>query len=313
VILDPHVQVLLDELAAEGGPPVYKMSPREAREALLRIQSVSVSMPEAQVRELHTQFAGQKLRLRIVRPIGAPAHCPVIVYFHGGGWVVGDATTHDRLIRDLAIGADVAVAFVDYDRAPEHRYPAAVEQSYAAFCYVAEHAEALELNGKRLAIAGDSAGGNIASAVSLIAKQRNGPRISGQLLFYPVTSADFETDSFKEFQNGPWLSEAAMKWFWDQYLPDVTRRSEPTASPLLATKEELAGLPDTMIITSENDVLRDQGEAYGRMLITAGVNVVSTRYNGTIHDFAMLNALANSAPTRAAVAQAVDFLKTVLS
>jgi acetyl esterase len=235
------------------------------------------------------------------------------LYFHGGGWVLGDATTHNRIVRELAVGADAAVVFVDYDRAPEQRYPVAIEQSYAAICYVAEHADALGVDANRLGIAGDSAGGNIGSVVCLMAKRRKGPRISGQVLFYPVTAADFETDSFAEFENGPWLTKAAVKWFWDQYVPDPVRRNEPTASPLLATKEELAGLPRALIITSENDVLRDEGEAYGRKLTTAGVAVVTTRYNGTIHDFVTLNALADSAPTRAAVAQAVHFLKSVLS
>jgi acetyl esterase len=238
---------------------------------------------------------------------------PAILYFHGGGWVLGDRTTHDRLIRELALGANAAVVFVEYDRAPEQRYPVAIEQSYAALCYVAEQASALAVDPDRLAIAGDSAGGNIGCAVCLMAKQRKGPPISGQLLFYPATMADFESDSFIEFEDGPWLTKAAVKWFWEQYVPDRARRNEPTASPLLTTKEELAGLSRTLIITSENDVLRDQGEAYGRKLTTAGVDVVSTRYNGTIHDFVTLNALADSAPTRAAIAQAVHFLKRTLS
>jgi acetyl esterase len=235
------------------------------------------------------------------------------MYFHGGGWVLGDATTHDRLIGELAVGAHVTVVFVDYDRAPEQRYPTAIEQSYEATRYVAENADVLGVDANRLAIGGDSAGGNIASAVCLIAKQRKGPQILGQLLFYPVTASDFDSDSFAEFEKGPWLTKAAMQWFWDQYLPDARRRQESTASPLRATNEELAGFPPTLIITSENDVLRDQGEAFGRKLMTAGVEVVTTRYNGTIHDFMMLNAIADSAPTRTAMAQAVHFVKRILS
>jgi acetyl esterase len=234
------------------------------------------------------------------------------MYLHGGGWVLGDATTHDRLIRELAAGAHVTVVFVDYDRAPEQRYPTAIEQSYAATCYVAENADVLGVDANRLAIGGDSAGGNIASAVCLIAKQRKGPHILGQLLFYPVTAADFDSDSFAEFEKGPWLTKAAMQWFWDQYIPDARRRQESTASPLRATTEELAAFPRTLIITSENDLLRDQGEAFGRKLVTAGVEVVATRYNGTIHDFMMLNAIADSAPTRTAMAQAVHFVKWIL-
>lgn len=313
MVLDLAIQTFVDELAAEGGLPVYTLTPNQARETLLRIQSGSSSRLRSQIKDLNVEFSGHSLRLRIVRPMDAAGRSPAILYFHGGGWVLGDTTTHDRVVRELATGANAAVVFVDYDRAPEQRYPVAIEQSYAAICYVTEHADELAVDANRVAIAGDSAGGNIASAVCLMAKQRKGPRISGQLLFYPVTTADFESNSFAEFEKGPWLTKAAVKWFWDQYVPDPVRRKEPTASPLLATKDELAGLSRTLIITSENDVLRDQGEAYGRKLVTAGVEVVTTRYNGTIHDFVTLNALADSAPTRAAVAQAVHFLKSILS
>ncbi len=153
----------------------------------------------------------------------------------------------------------------------------------------------------------------MATVVALLAKQRSGPRIGGQLLFYPVTNADFETGSYKQFSDGPWLTRAAMQWFWDQYLPDHSLRKDPTASPLMASLEQLRDLPQTLIITAENDLLRDEGEAYGRKLIEAGVEVVATRYNGTIHDFVMLNALADAAPTRAAILQAIDFLKRKLN
>src|SRR5262245_15524126 len=235
------------------------------------------------------------------------------MYFHGAGWVMGDSTTHDRLVRELAVGADATVVFVNYNRAPEHRYPAAIEEAYAATCYVSEHDNEFRVDATRLAVAGDSVGGNMATVVSLLAKQRSGPAIVGQLLFYPVTNADFETDSYKRFANGPWLTRSAMQWFWDQYLPDHNKRKDPTVSPLMASLEQLAGSPRALIITAENDVLRDEGEAYGRKLIEAGVEVVTTRYNATIHDFVMLNALADAAPTRAALMQAVDFLKSVLA
>ncbi len=311
-ILDPLIQRMLDELAAEGGAPVYTLTPAAAREALVQIQSGSVRRLASRVRDLSVDFAGHTLRLRIVQSPAADSHSPVILYFHGGGWVMGDATTHDRLIRELAVGTCGAVVFLDYDRAPEHRYPSAIEEAYAATCYVAGHADALGVDADRLAVAGDSAGGNMATVVCLMAKQRRGPRIASQLLFYPVTNADFETDSYKQFAGGPWLTRAAMQWFWDQYLPDRDRRKESTASPLLASKEQLSGLPRALIITSENDILRDGGEAYGRRLIDAGIEVVTTRYNGTIHDFVMLNALAQAAPTQAAIAQAVDFLNAAM-
>jgi len=179
--------------------------------------------------------------------------------------------------------------------------------------YVSEHAEEFGVDPTLLAVAGESSGGNMATVVSLFAKQRSGPRIAGQLLFYPATNADFETASYEQFADGPWLTRTAMQWFWDQYLPDRSKRKDPHASPLLASLEQLAGLPRALIITAENDVLRDEGEAYGRRLIEAGVEVVTTRYNATIHDFMLLNALATAAPTRAALTQAVDFLKSILA
>jgi acetyl esterase len=312
-VLDCVNQNFIDKLAAEAGPPIYALTPEGARDLLLRAQSGSVRKPNAQVRDLKVAFGQYGLRLRTIRPDEARDRGPVIMYFHGAGWVMGDATTHDRLVRELAVGANATVVFVDYDRAPEHRYPVAIEQAYAATRYVSEHAEELGVDVARLAVAGDSVGGNMATIVSLLAKERSGPPIAGQLLFYPVTNADFDTGSYIQFADGPWVTRRAMRWFWDQYLPDHNKRSDSTASPLQASAEQLAGLPRALIITAENDVLRDEGEAYGRKLIEAGVEVVTTRYNATIHDFVMLNALAKAAPTRAAVMQAVDFLKSVLA
>jgi acetyl esterase len=312
-VLDCVNQNFIDKLAAKDEPPIYTLTPDEARSVLLRAQSGSVPKPDAQIKDLNVDSGQFALRLRTIRPDRTADRGPVIMYFHGAGWVMGDATTHDRLVRELAVGADATVVFVDYDRAPEHRYPVAIEQAYAATRYVSEHAKEFGGESTHLAVAGDSVGGNMATVVSLLAKQRSGPAIAGQLLFYPVTNADFEAGSYKQFADGPWLTRSAMQWFWDQYLPDKNRRKDLTASPLLASLEQLAGLPRALIITAENDVLRDDGEAYGRKLIEAGVEVVTTRYNATIHDFVMLNALAEAAPTRAAVTQAVDFLKSVLA
>jgi acetyl esterase/lipase len=312
-VLDRVNQDFLDELAADGAPPIYTLTPNAARNVLLRAQSGSICKPDAQINDLNVDLSGYALRLRTIRPDRAGDRNPAIIYFHGAGWVMGDSTTHDRLVKELAIGADATVVFVDYDRAPEHRHPVAIEEAYAATRYVSEHAEEFGVDAARLAVGGDSVGGNMATVVSLLAKQRSGPAIAGQLLFYPVTNADFETGSYKQFADGPWLTKRAMQWFWDQYLPDQNKRTDPTASPLLASLEQLAGLPRALIITAENDVLRDEGEAYGRKLIEAGVEVVAPRYNATIHDFVMLNALAEAAPTRAAVAQAIDFLKSVLA
>ena len=313
LVLDRVVQNMLDELASHGEQPVYTLTPAQARSALARIQSKAVHKPEARIRDWTVDYAGYSLHLRTIHPPAAVDRSPAVMYFHGAGWVMGDSTTHDRLVRELAVSADAAVVFLDYDRAPEHCYPAAIEQAYAATRYVTENAEALDVDATRLVVAGDSVGGNMATVVCLLTKERDGPRILGQLLFYPVTNANFESDSYKQFAYGPWLTRAAMEWFWEQYLPDHNRRKDPTASPLLATTEQLAGLPRALIITAENDVLRDEGEAYGRKLIEAGIEVVTTRYNATIHDFVMLNALSEAAPTRAAITQAVDFLKSITS
>lgn len=312
-VLDRTIREFLDELAANEGPPVYQLTPDEARSTLLRAQSGTVRKPEAQIKDWNVDSAVGALRLRTIRPHSARDSSPVIMYFHGAGWVMGDATTHDRLVRDLAVGSDATVVFVDYDRAPEHRYPVAIKQAYAATQYVSEHSEEFRVDATRLAVAGESSGGNMATVVALLAKERSGPDIAGQLLFYPATNADFETDSYKQFADGPWLTRRTMQWFWDQYLPESSKRNEPHASPLQASLEQLTGLPRTLVIAAENDVLRDEGEAYGRKLIEAGVEVVTTRYNATIHDFMLLNALAVAAPTRAALTQGVNFLKSVLA
>jgi acetyl esterase len=308
-MLDPLNQALLDHLAAENGPPVYSLTPEQARTALVQLQSAPVPRPDAEIEDRTIETGPHQLRLRSFRARQATSPCPGIIYFHGGGWVVGDATTHDRLVRELAVGAGATVIVVDYDRAPEHHHPVAIEQGYAAVRHVSEHPEEFGVDATRLAVAGDSAGGNLATVVALLSRRRSGPAIALQLLFYPVTSADEETASYRAFADGPWLTRRAMQWFWDQYLPERGRRQDPTASPLLATSDQLAGSPRTLIITAENDILRDQGEAYGRKLIEAGVEVVTTRFNSTIHDFMMLNALAAAAPTRAAITEAVGFIK----
>ncbi|WP_028008813.1 alpha/beta hydrolase [Solimonas flava] len=313
--VEPGTQAFLDAVAAQGGKPIYTLSPADARQVLSGAQSGAVATLAAEIedRVLKTGPTGQ-VRVRIMRPAGKKTELlPVIVYFHGGGWVLGGTDTHDRLIRELANGAQAAVVFVDYDRSPEAQYPVPLEQGYAALKYVAEHAAELKVDASRLAVAGDSVGGNMAAANTLLAKQRGGPQIDFQLLFYPVTDADFDTGSYREFANGPWLTRAAMAWFWDAYLPDAAKRREPTASPLRASLEQLKGLPPALVITDENDVLRDEGEAYAAKLARAGVPVTQVRYLGTIHDFVMLNGLAASPATRAAIDQANAALRRALA
>jgi acetyl esterase len=311
-ILEPTTQQFIDSLA--GSPPVYTLAPEAARKVLLAAQSQPVAKPDAESQDRVLPIGPKgETRIRVVRPKGAEGTLPVIVYFHGGGWVLGDAATHDRLIRELAVGTNAVVVFVDYDRSPEARYPVAIEEDYAVTKYVAEHADEFGADAQRLAIAGDSVGGNMTAVVSLLAKERSGPAIKAQLLFYPVTDASMNDKSYKEFADGPWLAAKGMAWFWDAYLPDKAARKDPHVSPLNATLDQLKGLPQALVITDENDVLRDEGEAYARKLSEAGVRVTTTRYNGTIHDFVMLNALAETPATRGAIAQAIDFLKKALN
>jgi len=309
--LEPHTQQFIDSLA--GAPAIYTLSPADARSVLVRAQSAPVGKPRAQIEDL--TFPGGptgSVPVRIIRPAGAAGLLPTVMYFHGGGWILGDRDTHDRLVREIAAGVGAAVVFVDYARAPEACFPVAIEQAYAATCYAVDHSGDLRIDPSRLAVAGDSVGGNMAAALTLMARQRRGPKITFQVLFYPVTDAGFDTASYTRFADGPWLTKRAMQWFWDAYLPDPTARKQPTATPLNASLDELAGLPEALVVVDENDVLRDEGEAYARRLSDAGVRVTSIRYNGTIHDFVMLNALADTPATRGAIAQAVGALKTAL-
>jgi len=252
------------------------------------------------------------VNIRIVRPQEAKAPLPVVVYLHGGGWVMGDRNTHDHLIRQLSAQSGAAVVFVEYGNAPEVRYPVNNEQAYAALDYVSANAARLGLDGSRIAVAGDSAGGNMAIALTMMAKDRKGPKIAHQVLFYPVTDNVSDNSSYREFGKGPFLTRKAMDYFIEANYPR-DRQNEILAFPLKASVDQLKGLPSATVITAENDLLRDEGEAYGRKLLAAGVPVSSTRYNGTIHDFVMLNALAGSIAAKAAITQAANELRAAFA
>jgi len=247
--------------------------------------------------------------VRIVKPVGTTTDLPVVLFVHGGGWVLGNTGTHDRLVRDLATGADAAIVFVEYDRSPEAHHPVAVEQAYATARWIMNEGAAKGLDASRLAIAGDSVGGNMAAVVAILAKKRGDVAFIHQSLYYPVTDAGQDTDSYREFAEGFHLRADAMAWFWDNYLPDLDARKDVTASPLQAPIDELKGLPETFLIVDENDVLRDEGEAYGRKLIEAGVRTTLVRYDGTIHDFMMLNPHRSSAASTGAIEQAIHVLR----
>ncbi len=247
--------------------------------------------------------------VRIIRPKAESAALPAVIYFHGGGWVFGDKTTHERLCREISHGTNAVVVAVDYARSPENRYPTAVEQAYAVTKWISEHRNELGVDPTRIAVAGDSSGGNLAAVVAILAKQRGGPRLACQVLHFPATDCTFDTPSHREFANDPFLSRAMMEWFWNQYAPDSVVRREITASPLRASLEQLRDLPPTLLVTAEVDVLRDEGEAYARKLIEAGVPVTATRYLASIHSFMFIDPLAATPASIAATAQTNAFLR----
>jgi len=312
-VLEPKTKAFVDAVTGAGGPPIYTLSHADARKVLAGAQTPAIPSAATTVQDASFPVGPTgSVKVRIVRPAGADGVLPVVVYFHGGGWVMGDRNTHDHLIRELSAASGAAVVFVDYDRAPEVTYPANNEQAYAVLRHVAENGAALTLDGSRIAVAGDSAGGNMAAAVTLMAKDRQGPAIRHQLLFYPVTDDVSDNSSYRTFGEGPWLTTKAMHYFLDANFP-ADRRDEPHAFPLKASLEQLTGLPPATIIVAENDLLRDEGEAYAAKLARAGVTVTATRYFGTIHDFVMLNGLADTPAAKAAIIQGAAALKAALA
>lgn len=308
VQLEPEAQAFAD--AAANPPFLYNLGPEKGRAVFDEVQSSAVEKPDVDLEDLIVEGgpSGQ-VSVRILRPKNAPAVLPVIVFIHGAGWVFGNSHTHDRLIRELADSVQAAVVFPNYSLSPEAKYLMAIEECYTVLQWVAEQGAANGFDTERIAIAGDSVGGNLTSAVTLVAKERGGPVLKQQLLFYPVTDASFDTESYLEFAEGYHLRREAMMWFWDQYTSQASERGEITASPLRASVEQLKGLPPTLLITAEADVLRDEGEAYANKLREAGVPVTAARFQGTIHDFVMLNALATTPTTRAAMTLAVAWLR----
>jgi acetyl esterase/lipase len=309
-ILEPAAQQFAD---ATAKPPfLYELGAEGARKVLDDLQAAPIAKPDVDEQWVTVPAAVNDVRVRIVKPVGAAGPLPTVLYIHGGGWILGNAGTHDRLVRELAVGAEAAVAFVEYDRSPEARYPVAIEQAYATARWITERGAAAGLDAARLAVAGDSVGGNMTAAVALLAKQRGDVRFVHQSLYYPVTDAAQDTDSYREFADGPFLTAKGMAWFWDAYLPDHAQRAEITASPLRASLGDLAGLPETFLLVDENDVLRDEGEAYARKLTEAGVRTTSVRYNGILHDFMMLNPLRGTAATTGAIEQAIHVFRKAL-
>ncbi|MER7868569.1 alpha/beta hydrolase [Streptomyces cellulosae] len=309
-ILEPAAREFAD--ATSRPPSLQELGPEAARKVLHAMQTAPLGQPDVDEEWVTVPADVGEVRVRIVEPPGPTGPLPVVLYLHGGGWVLGDAVTHDRLVRELATGVGAAVAFVEYDRSPEARFPVAVEQAYATARWITGNGARYGLDSTRMAVAGDSAGGNITAALALMAKQRGDVTFVHQSMYYPVTDAGQDTASYREFAGGPHLTAEAMAWFWDCYAPGPAQRAEITVSPLRAGLGELRGLPPALVVVAENDVLRDEGEAYARKLLQAGVPTTSIRYNATLHDFMMLNLLRGTHAATAAVEQAVRALRTAL-
>jgi acetyl esterase/lipase len=310
VVLERASQEFVD---ATSAPPFFwEGTPAEARKVLDDVQAAPIEKLPVDERWITVPAEVGDVQVRIVTPPDATGALPAILYMHGGGWVLGNAATHDRLVRELAVGIGAAVVFVEYDRSPEAHYPVAIEQGYATAQWILREGAANGLDPDRMAVAGESVGGCMTAALALMANERGDVRFVQQSMWYPVTDAAMDTESYEQFAEGYFLTADGMAWFWDAYLPDHERRSEPFASPLRASDEQLQGLPPAFLIVDEADVLRDEGEAYAARLRAAGVPVTTVRYDGITHDFMMLNPLSNTRATRAAVAQAISILRDAL-
>lgn len=313
---DPNINVgtkAFLKVLNSGGTPLEKLSKEDARNVLVNAQAaVKVDVSGIEETEKTIEADGHTIKLNIVRPEGKKGQLPLFIFIHGGGWILGDYPTHKRLVRDLVVLSGYAAVFVNYTPSPEAKYPQAINEIYAACKWVSEHGKEINVDGNNMAIVGNSVGGNMTAATTLMAKEKNGPKFKAQILLWPVTDVDFETDSYKKFATDRFLTASVMKWMFDQYTTDPKQRKEIYVSPLQASIEQLKGLPPTLIQVSENDILRDEGEAFGRKLNEAGVIARTVRYNGTIHDFGLLNALAEEPTTRTMLEHTASELRKYL-
>jgi acetyl esterase len=308
--VDHSVREFLRALNSGGGKPIETLTPAEARKVLVDAQaSVPLDLPACDLEEKTITQDGLEVRLTIVRPAGSKAVLSAFLFVHGGGWILGDFPTHERFVRDLVADSGFTAVFVNYTPSPEAHYPTAINEIHVAARWVAAHGDEIKVDGKRLAIVGNSVGGNMTAAVALMAHHRDGPEFKCQVMLWPVTDANFDTGSYHEYAEGYFLSRAMMKWFWDAYAPDPSRRREIYASPLQAMPEQVKGLPPTLIQVAGNDVLRDEGLAYARKLDAAGVDVTVVRYENLIHDYGLLNAISQVPAVRDALHQTAGMLK----
>ena len=308
--LSRGTRAFLKALNTPMPPELEKLPPIAARNVLETAQaSVNVDYSGIDEREKTITVDGFQIALNIVRPKGAAGTLPVFVFVHGGGWVLGDYPTHRRLVRDLIVESGYCGVFVNYTRTPDAVFPRQIDEIYAATKWVAEHGNEINVDGRNLAVVGNSVGGNMTAVTAIKAKERGGPTIKLQIMMWPIVDADFETESYKQFGRDRFLTKPLMQWMYDMYIADPEKRMDIHASPLRASLEQLQGLPPALIQVAGNDILRDEGEAYGRKLDEAGVEVATVRYDGMIHDFGLLNGLANEAGTRSLFRLAAAELK----
>ena len=317
-LTDPHlsrqVKAFLKELNSGGGAPIETLSKEAARKVLVDAQAaVAVDLSGIEVAEKTINSDGHTVKINIVRPEGVKEKLPVFIFIHGGGWILGDFPTHKRMVRDLVVYSGFVAVFVNYTPSPEAHYPQAVNEIYAVTKWVAANGDQINVDGSRLAVVGNSVGGNMTAVTGLKALENGGPEIKLLVMMWPIVDADFETGSYKKFGKDRFLTTSLMKWMYNQYTEDPGQRKEIFASPLQATVAQLKGLPPTLIQVAENDILRDEGETFGRKLDEAGVDVTTVRYNGMIHDFGLLNGLATLPAVRSLFIQAAAALKDHLS
>lgn len=310
--IDPQVRSFLAQVNKDSSP-FWTLPGPQVRSVLTGLQAKTpVDLSGVITSEKTISENGQRVKLYVMKPEHATGKPPVLLFIHGGVWIAGDFENHKRLVRDLVVGSGAAAVFVEYTPIPDAVFPTQVEQNYAAAKWVAAHGAEIGVDGSRMAVAGNSVGGDMSAALTLMAKDRGGPDIRLQVLLIPATDTNFETQSYRDFDTGRFLPRAFMQFGWNIYAPDEKTRSNPYAVPMRATLEQLRGLPKALVITAENDPLRDEGEAYARKLKEAGVEVTATRYNGMIHDFVLLNGIHDVPATQAAIRQASDAIRDAL-
>jgi acetyl esterase len=307
--IDHRVRAFLAELNKDSSP-FWELPGPQVRATLTGLQNQTrTDRSGITIAEKSITVNERRVKLYIVKPETASGKLPVILFVHGGVWIAGNFENHQRFVRDLVVGSGAAAVFVEYTPIPDAIYPTQIEENYAAAKWVASQGGEIGLDGSRMAVAGNSVGGDMAAVLAMMAKDRGGPKIAFQVLFWPATDANFDTESYRAFATGRFLPRAFMEFGWNIYAPSAKTRKERYAAPLQATVDQLRGLPPALIQTAGNDVLRDEGEAYGRKLDEAGVDVVSTRYSNQIHDFGLLNGIRDVASTQDALRQASEALR----